>query len=78
MLPLDEGAFLPLLQWLVAQYDIQHDPIVDSIDGYWADFTLDGVQGCLTIDAWMFSIAVNDDKLRDDLLARLQASPFGR
>ena len=65
--PVDDQYFLLILQALAEAYEIDMPEVIDTIDGYAADFVIDDVEGTFRIDAWTFSLAFADDALRDEV-----------
>lgn len=75
--PIDQRYFFPLLDYLMTTYGFPQPRVIDTIDGYAADFVLLGSDATLQIDAYSFSIAVQDKAVRDVLLAALRELPEG-
>jgi hypothetical protein len=73
--PVDASYFVPILKHLSVTYGFAMPPIIDTIDGYTADFNLLGSAASLDIDTWMFSIAFEKTNARDLVLAALHALP---
>lgn len=73
--PVEEAYFLPLLTYLMTTYAILPPKIIDGIDGYLAEFELLGTQAILSIDTWTFSIAFEQDAVRDRVLEALCQLP---
>ncbi len=75
--PHDAVSFLPILVWLCGEYQIPFPVIIDTIDGYAADFELSGSQATFWIDAWTFAIGFENPGMRDAVYDRLIALPDG-
>lgn len=75
--PINAAYFFPMLDYLMATYGFPMPRVIDTIDGYAADFRLMGSDATLQIDAYSFSIAVQDKVVRDVVLAALRALPEG-
>jgi hypothetical protein len=73
--PVDTAYFLRLLAHLSNQYGFALPPIIDIIDGYAADFVLLGSRATLHIDTWTFSVAFEEERVRDQVLVDLQGLP---
>ncbi len=73
--PLDQAGFFKVLAHLAATYGFAPPAIIDTIDGYAADFWLGGVHATLQIDAWSFSFACADQSVRDMVFEHLQSLP---
>lgn len=73
--PMDEGLFFRVLDYLHDSYNFPMPRIIDTIDGYAADFEISGSVASLSIDAYMFSLAIQQAEIRDQVLARLLALP---
>lgn len=73
--PVDAGCFLRVLWFLSQRYHFDFPRIVDTLDGYAADFELLGCHATLSIDAWSFALIVHDDAIRAQVLAELRALP---
>lgn len=73
--PVDEVYFLPMLSHLMTTYHVPQPTIIDSIDGYFAEFQLLNSKSILSIDAWTFSIAFEDEVVRDIVLEALVELP---
>jgi hypothetical protein len=71
--PVDTGYFLKLLAHLSLQYGFTVPPIIDILDGYAADFEILGSKAKIHIDSWTFSIAFEQEAVRDRVIAELQA-----
>jgi hypothetical protein len=50
-------------------------PIIDTIDGYAADFEILGSEASIHIDTWSFSIAFEIERVRDQVMEDLQRLP---
>ncbi len=73
--PMDQGLFFRLLTHLTVTYNFPMPRIIDTIDGYAADFELAGSAATLSIDACMFSLAFQEQDVRDQVLATLIMLP---
>jgi hypothetical protein len=73
--PMAESLFFKILDHLCIPYHIPTPPIIDTIDGYAADFTLLDSAASLYIDAWTFAITFGKSSTRDQVLAALLALP---
>ena len=73
--PLDQAGFFKVLAHLAATYGFAPPVIIDTIDGYAADFWIGGVQATLQIDAWSFSFACPSAAVRDTVFEHLQSLP---
>lgn len=72
--PVDEVYFLPMLSYLMTTYHIPQPNIIDGIDGF-ANFRLLDCDAILSTDTWSFSIAFEQDTMRDSVLQALRALP---
>jgi hypothetical protein len=71
-----DGAYFPrLLTHLSLRYGFPIPPILDTIDGYAADFEILGSEASIHIDTWNFSIAFEVEAVRDQVMADLQGLP---
>jgi hypothetical protein len=75
IMPNDDTYFLPILSHLSHLYAFPFPHITDLIDGYAADFQIDGTYVTIDMDTYMFSIAFADETVRDRVFADLQALP---
>ena len=73
--PVDAAYFPRVLAHLSSQYGFALPPIIDVIDGYAADFVLLDSKATIHIDTWTFSIAFEQERVRDQVLTDLQALP---
>jgi hypothetical protein len=73
--PVDATCFLRALAYLSGRYHFEFPRIVDTLDGYAADFILLGILATLAIDTWSFALIVRDETARDVALADLRALP---
>lgn len=73
--PVDQTYFLPLLTHLAVTYGFAMPTVIDTIDGYAADFALLGSNARLQVDAYSFSIALEKKTVRDQVMAELRALP---
>jgi hypothetical protein len=73
--PMDQSLFFRLLSYLCVTYKFPMPSIVDTIDGYAADFELLGSAATLAIDTWTFSLAFQESMVRDQVLKTLAALP---
>ncbi len=73
--PIDNGFFLPMMVHLMRTYEFPLPQIIDRITGYFADFEIMGGYATLDIDTYDFSIAFATIKVRDRVLADLNALP---
>ena len=73
--PMDENLFFRLLDYLREAYNFPMPRILDTIDGYAADFEILGAAASLSIDAYMFSLGFQRAEVRDQVLATLMALP---
>ncbi|GAB2942596.1 hypothetical protein GCM10027048_04020 [Hymenobacter coalescens] len=67
--------FLPLLHYLATTYGFAAPRTCPMLDGYAADFCLNGSEGTLFLDNWGMSLAFEHEVVRDQVLAHLQAQP---
>ncbi|GAB3825605.1 hypothetical protein [Hymenobacter jeollabukensis] len=67
--------FLPLLQYLATTYGFEVPVTCPMLDGYAADFCLNGSEGTLFLDNWGMSLAFEHEPVRDLVLTQLQALP---
>lgn len=74
--PADQAYFLPLLAYLTQRYAFELPRILDTLDGYAADFRMLGCAATLSVDAYSFSLAFYDDAVRDQVLTELLALPL--
>lgn len=63
--PVDEAYFLPVLYYLMKKYSFSHSKIIDSIDGYITDFKIGDCDVYMGIDTWSFSLAFEQEGIRD-------------
>jgi hypothetical protein len=75
--PVDVTRFLPVLTYLSTLYEFPMPTIDWDVDGYGADFELLGSKAIIKVDTWSFSIAFEDDAVRDQVLTVLRALPTG-
>jgi hypothetical protein len=73
--PMDAAMFFKILDYLCAAYNFPVPPIIDTIDGYAADFILLDSAASLHIDAWTFALAFENPAARDQVFAALLALP---
>jgi hypothetical protein len=73
--PMSEYLFFKMLDYLCTTYNLPTPPIIDTIDGYAADFMLLDSAASLHIDAWTFAIAFEKSSVRDQVLTALLALP---
>jgi hypothetical protein len=73
--PMDATLFFKILDYLCAADNFPVPHIIDTIDGYAADFTLLDSAASLHIDAWTFALAFENLAARDQVLATLLALP---
>ena len=73
--PVDDVYFLPMLSYLMSTHGFIQPTIIDAIDGYFAEFKLLDCNAMISIDTWSFSIAFEQDGVRDDVLEALLALP---
>jgi hypothetical protein len=73
--PMDATLFFKILDYLGAAYNFPVPHIIDTIDGYAADFNLFDSAASLHIDAWTFTLAFENPTARDQVLAALLALP---
>lgn len=73
--PMDENLFFRLLDYLCKAYNFPTPRILDTIDGYAADFEILGWAASLSIDAYMFSLGFQRAEIRDQVLAALMKLP---
>lgn len=73
--PMAESLFFKILDYLCATYNMPTPRIIDTIDGYAADFTLLDSAVSFHIDAWTFAIAIEKSTIRDHVLAALLTLP---
>jgi len=73
--PVDEAYFLPILSYLMTTYHSPQPNIIDAIDGYIAHINILNCDATLSLDTWSFSIAFEDDAVRDSVLEVLRALP---
>ncbi len=73
--PVDAVYFLPILHYLMETYRFPQPMIIDTIDGYTAEFYLLNRATILSIDTWTFSIAFERDAIRDTVYDKLQDLP---
>lgn len=73
--PESERYFFLILEHLSHRYGFPMPRIIDLIDGYAAEFLIDGTHAILDIDAYTFSIAFVGDNVRDRVFADLQTLP---
>lgn len=73
--PEHERYFMPILNWLCGEYKLPMPQIIDTIDGYAADFELMGSQGTFWIDAWTFAIGFENLPVRDAVYDALSVLP---
>jgi hypothetical protein len=58
-----------------AVYKVELPELLDGLDGYYADFKIDGAEVSMHMDNWHFSIAFADDAVRDRVFEDLKALP---
>lgn len=73
--PMDAALFFKILDYLCATYNFPVPHIIDTIDGYAADFILLDSAASLHIDTWTFALALANPLARDQVLAALHALP---
>ncbi|MEO8612263.1 MAG: hypothetical protein ABI690_30490 [Chloroflexota bacterium] len=73
--PMDQTLFFRVLIYLTVTYNFPMPRIIDTIDGYAADFEISDCIATLSIDAYMFSLAFQESEVRDQVLAGLLALP---
>jgi hypothetical protein len=73
--PVDAIYFLPMLSYLMTSYQFPQPYIIDGIDGYMTEFKILTVNAILSIDTWSFSIAFEQDAVRDRVLEALCTLP---
>src|SRR5689334_9309286 len=73
--PMDQELFFRVLSYLSVTYNFPMPRIIDTIDGYAADFELLGSAASLSIDAYMFMLGFQHADTRDRVLAALLALP---
>jgi hypothetical protein len=73
--PMDQSLFFRLLNHLTVTYKFPMPRIIDTIDGYAADFEILGSAASLGIDAYMFSLAFQESEVRNQVLEALTALP---
>jgi hypothetical protein len=69
--------FLPLLHYLASTYGFEMPVTCPMLDGYAADFCLNGSDGTLFLDNWGMSLAFEQEPVRDLVLTQLQSLPTG-
>lgn len=74
--PVDPYYFLPVLYYFMATYGIARPTVIDTLDGYTTEFTIQGCSTILSIDAWTFSIAFEQDAMRDRVYDALVQLPL--
>lgn len=73
--PVDDVYFLPMLSYLMMTYNLSQPNIIDAIDGYIAHLNILNYDATLSLDTWSFSIAFEQDAVRDTVLEALRALP---
>lgn len=73
--PVDDRYLLPVLQHLAAAYAAAMPPVIDLITAWVADWELFGSAAMVHLDVWTFSIAFEDEAVRDRVFADLAALP---
>ena len=73
--PMNSALFFKILDYLCTTYNFPVPPIIDTIDGYAADFILLDFAASLHIDAWTFALAFEKSSTRDQVFAALLALP---
>lgn len=73
--PMDQNLFYRLLSYLTVTFQVQMPRIIDTIDGYAADFEIQRCPVSLGIDAYMFTLGCQQPDVRDTILAALSALP---
>lgn len=73
--PIGAFYFVHILWYLASTYDFPKPPITDAIDGYIAEFNIHDSRAIMSIDAWTFSIAFEDEAVRDVVLEALCELP---
>jgi hypothetical protein len=69
--PVDASYFPRLLLHLSHAFAFPMPHIVDTIDGHAADFMVHGSRATMMVDTWTFSIAFEEESVRDTALADL-------
>lgn len=75
MEPIGTKYFLRVLSFLKVKYNATNAGIIDLIDGYATDLIICDKQAMLHLDTWSLSLAIEDEDLRDKILADLEAVP---
>lgn len=73
--PVDAIYFLPMLSYLMATYNFPMPSLIWDVDGDSADFKIQNSNAILRIDTWSFSIAFEQDAVRDGVLEALRTLP---
>lgn len=73
--PYESWHFLAVLTHLHVTYKFQLPEIMDTLDGYAADFQIDGCEAMMDMDNWAFSVAFADEATRDRVYAELTSLP---
>ena len=71
--PVDAAAIPPLLQLLTDAYGLEAPELIDHLEGTGADFEIDDIQCTMDFDGESFSLAFEDEPLRDEVLDLLLA-----
>ena len=73
--PDEHRHFLPVLMHVCATHGVPMPGVVDLLDGYAADFLVDGIECRLLMDIWAFSFGCANIVMRDRVLADLRSLP---
>ena len=73
--PVDASYFLPILSYLMNTYNFPQPHILEDVDGYVADFKIDHCNAIIKVDTWTFSIAFDDEAMRNRVLEAFQQLP---
>ncbi len=71
--PVDAALLLPILAHLTKTHGFAMPRIIDLIDGYAADFVVEGANATILVDPRTFSLACNNESVRNNLLTELQS-----
>jgi hypothetical protein len=75
--PYEDRHFLPILTHLCGILHVPLPRVVETLDGYAADLEAEGHPVTLLMDNWTFSIAFEDEALRDRVFDALAEMPDG-
>lgn len=73
--PFEAWQFIAVLLHLHATYGFELPGVTDILDGYVADFVIDGSPATLAMDNWGTSLAFAEERVRDRVFADLEALP---